>query len=100
MNLAFLKSKKKLQKTLPFLIKRTDDELSRQPTTEIPIDNPVTTLKLEERLTKHLSSIPLTWEPLLFNMAHSFRRLGKWAKGKESSYNIYILQRKSFCFVF
>ena len=47
---------------------------------EIPL-NSSTATQIETRLQQYVSSIPLVWEPILFNLAHSLRRSQKWAKG-------------------
>ena len=40
-----------------------------------------TLVKFEEKLTRILPFIPITWEPPLFNLAHTFRRMKKWSNG-------------------
>jgi hypothetical protein len=37
--------------------------------------------KIESRIQTCGSSLPVLWEPILFNLAHTLRRLGKWSNG-------------------
>tara|TARA_R110002050_G_scaffold67851_2_gene147020 strand:+ start:128 stop:493 length:366 start_codon:yes stop_codon:yes gene_type:complete len=46
---------------------------------------------VEKLLTQYVSRLPVSAEPIVFNIGHCYRRQGKWVKG---NYSIYIITQK------